>query len=317
MDTLAYRRPAIHQMKIHGCLLIVPSIHHDSRGQIQSLFNEHYNLGNFVEDKISISGHHVLRGFHGDFLTGKLVSCLDGSASLTVADMRKESPTYGKWETTLLSGSNRHEIYIPPGVLNAHLCLAPQCTFWYKLTAGYAGENSQITVRWNDQFLSVNWPVTRPILSPRDANAPDWKDIDFTRCRRKSTVAVSGYFNPLHSGHLNLIAEAKKFGDNLTVIVNNDRQVALKGGKLFMAEDERMALVRQIRGVDDVVLSIDDDNTVSQSIAALKPDIFANGGDVTEGNFREAEVCGRLGIMTMFGVGGAKTQSSSRLLNGV
>ena len=93
------------------------------------------------------------------------------------------------------------------------------------------------------------------------------------------TVAVSGYFDPIHVGHLEMFKFAKALGDKLIVIINNDKQAIMKKGKSFMNEIDRMEIVRAIKGVDDVKLSIDDDLTVNETLRIIQPDIFANGGD--------------------------------------
>jgi cytidyltransferase-like protein len=128
-------------------------------------------------------------------------------------------------------------------------------------------------------------------------------------------VAISGYFNPLHLGHIRYIHSATWLGDKLTVIVNNDNQVLLKSGKLFISENERCEIITALRGVDNVILSIDQDRSVSKTLEMVRPDIFANGGDALPANFLEKEICERLGIQAVFGVGGyTKIQSSSSLL---
>ena len=121
-------------------------------------------------------------------------------------------------------------------------------------------------------------------------------------------VCTSGYMNPLHKGHLQLLKEAKALGDYLIVIVNNDRQVALKGSKVFMDEQERCEIVSAIKYVDEVILSIDEDRTVCKTLELIKPDIFAKGGDSTDENVPEKGIC-----PIVFGVGGGKIQSSSWL----
>ena len=127
-------------------------------------------------------------------------------------------------------------------------------------------------------------------------------------------VCTSGYFNPLHIGHVRLLEEAKKLGDHLTVIVDNDEQVRLKGSKPFMSEQERCKIVMALRCVDSVVLSVDCDKTIRETLKMVNPDIFAKGGDSVLENVPEREVCKRLGIELIFGVGGGKIQSSSSLL---
>lgn len=127
-------------------------------------------------------------------------------------------------------------------------------------------------------------------------------------------VAVSGYFNPFHKGHLSLIKHARTLGDYVIVIVNNDEQVKLKGSKPFMDQEERCTIMRSIKGVDEVVLSVDKDRTVRKTLSIIKPNIFAKGGDSTPDNVPELDVCRKYDIEVVFGIGGGKIQSSSWLL---
>jgi len=127
-------------------------------------------------------------------------------------------------------------------------------------------------------------------------------------------VAASGYFNPLHRGHVEYLEKARSLGDYLVVIVNSDLQRALKGSKEFMDEVERMYIVRSLRCVDEVFLSIDKDGSVCASLEAVNPNIFAKGGDRFSGEIPEANTCNRLGIRMIDGLG-AKVQSSSWLLS--
>jgi D-beta-D-heptose 7-phosphate kinase/D-beta-D-heptose 1-phosphate adenosyltransferase len=127
-------------------------------------------------------------------------------------------------------------------------------------------------------------------------------------------VAVSGYFNPLHVGHLEMIERAKKLGNKLVVIINNDKQVSLKGSVPFMSEKDRMAIVKALRAVDKVMLSIDADKTVIKSLAKLKPTIFANGGDRHSVNdVPEYDVCQKYKIKMVDGLG-KKIRASSVLI---
>jgi rfaE bifunctional protein nucleotidyltransferase chain/domain len=127
-------------------------------------------------------------------------------------------------------------------------------------------------------------------------------------------VAASGYFNPLHKGHVEYLEKAKLLGDKLVVIVNSDHQRTLKGSTEFMNEEERMIIVAALRCVDEVILSIDKDGTVCDTIALIKPDVFAKGGDRFASEIPEAKVCQELGIEMIDGLGN-KIQSSSWLLN--
>ncbi|MFA5109060.1 MAG: adenylyltransferase/cytidyltransferase family protein [Patescibacteria group bacterium] len=127
-------------------------------------------------------------------------------------------------------------------------------------------------------------------------------------------VAVSGYFNPLHVGHLELISRAKKMGDKLVVIVNNDRQVTAKGSVSFMSQADRLKIIKALRDVDEVFLSIDNDQTVCRSLAKIHPDIFANGGDRKSlGDVPEYPVCQKLKIKMVDGLG-KKIRASSKLI---
>lgn len=125
-------------------------------------------------------------------------------------------------------------------------------------------------------------------------------------------VAISGYFDPIHIGHLEYIKMARELGDYLIVIVNNDKQAVLKKGKSFMCEDDRLMIVSQIKGVDEAVMSIDEDKTVCKTLDLLKPDIFANGGDRSNGEIPEYQICKENGTEVLDGLGD-KIRSSSDL----
>jgi len=131
---------------------------------------------------------------------------------------------------------------------------------------------------------------------------------------KNKRILISGYFDPFHIGHLDLIKRARKFGNYLIVIVDNDKQARLKKGKAFMPENERVAIMKSIKGVDKVILSIDKDKTSCKTIEMMKPkpDILVNGGDRIDGTIPEQETCERLGIKMINNVG-KKLQSSSAL----
>ena len=141
------------------------------------------------------------------------------------------------------------------------------------------------------------------------------KDNNPSKKDKEVIVVASGYFNPLHIGHIRYLKEAKKLGTKLIVIINTDEQAKLKGSFRFMKEKERAEIVSSLKFVDDVILSIDKDKTVCKTLELIKPDIFAKGGDRTLDNIPEKEICEKLGIKMVFGVGGAKVQSSSWLIN--
>jgi glycerol-3-phosphate cytidylyltransferase/D-beta-D-heptose 7-phosphate kinase/D-beta-D-heptose 1-phosphate adenosyltransferase len=138
---------------------------------------------------------------------------------------------------------------------------------------------------------------------------------------KKTVVIVSGHFNPVHAGHVNHLYEAKKLGDELIVIINNDKQQLLKKGKIIMGEIERYTVVGAIKYVDKVVFAVDEDPSCCLTIEKLGEEykdcnlIFANGGDrKTEHDIPERDICLKYGIKMLFGVGGyIKTYSSTEI----
>ena len=130
--------------------------------------------------------------------------------------------------------------------------------------------------------------------------------------KKLTTVAVSGYFDPIHVGHLEYLQLAKKLGDNLIVIINNNLQAELKKGSTFMDEKDRMEIVAALRCVDEVFLSIDTDKSVCKSLEHIKPDIFANGGDRSLYEIPETAVMKKYNIKMVDGLG-SKICSSSDL----
>ena len=125
-------------------------------------------------------------------------------------------------------------------------------------------------------------------------------------------IAISGFFDPIHVGHIEYINNAKKLGDWLVVIVNNNNQCALKKGKYFMDENDRVLIVKNIKAVDEVFLSIDEDKTVCKSLKKVNPDVFANGGDRKNYEIPESKVCKENNIQIIDGLGD-KIRSSSDL----
>ncbi len=134
------------------------------------------------------------------------------------------------------------------------------------------------------------------------------------KIKKPVKVAVSGYFNPLHIGHLEMISQAKKLGNYLIAIVNNDAQVKLKGSVPFMSEKDRLKIIAALRDVDEVFLSVDKDASVCKSLTKVCPDIFANGGDRKNLNdVPEYGVCQKLDITMVDGLG-KKIRASSLLI---
>ena len=141
---------------------------------------------------------------------------------------------------------------------------------------------------------------------PKGFRAPGWG------VKQHSADAISGYFDPIHVGHLEYIELSKRMGDYLVVIVNNNHQCVLKKGKPFMDENDRVTIVSSIKYVDEVFLSIDKDKTVCKSLEKIKPDIFANGGDRKNYEVPESVVCNKYNIEIIDGLG-EKIRSSSDL----
>ena len=138
--------------------------------------------------------------------------------------------------------------------------------------------------------------------------------------KKQKGIIVSGYFNPLHKGHLEYFNKSKNLGDKLFVIVNNDNQRILKGSEKFMLEDERVMIIESLSLIDYTFLSIDQDLTVCKTIKLIFDEFssvynfsFANGGDQTNERIPEYSICKKLGIELIDGMG-EKIQSSSWIL---
>lgn len=162
----------VEKTDIEGVLLIKPSIFEDHRGSFVETYNlkEYMRNGikiNFVRDDISTSTKGVLRGIHYDNVTWKLIQCLYGRIYFVVVDLRKESKTYKKWLSFILSDSNRHQVLVPPRCGNGHLVMSESCIFSYKQSEYYQPEKEKI-LRWNDPEINIYWPIKNPILSQKD-----------------------------------------------------------------------------------------------------------------------------------------------------
>jgi dTDP-4-dehydrorhamnose 3,5-epimerase len=164
--------------RLEGVLLVKPpTIFEDFRGSYIEIYNEQlYHAAGinqeFIQDDISTSGRHVLRGLHGDGETWKLVSCLHGEFFLAVVNYIAGSPQYLQWDGFTLSDRNRLQVLIPPRFGNGHVVLSATAIFHYKQTS-YYNRAGQFTLAWNDPRLGIRWPVAEPILSERDKTA-EW-----------------------------------------------------------------------------------------------------------------------------------------------
>jgi len=163
----------VSKTSLDGVLLITPpTIFKDFRGGYIETYNKnlYHDAGivvDFVQDDISISSRHVLRGIHGDAETWKLVSCLQGKFYLVTVNWDEASQQFGKWETFELSEENHLQVLIPPKFGNGHLVLSDQAIFHYKQST-YYNRVGQFTLMWDDPRLNIPWPVKNPILSKRD-----------------------------------------------------------------------------------------------------------------------------------------------------
>lgn len=162
---------------IAGALLIAPDVFADERGFFKESFSaQRYRAIGlteaFVQDNVSVSKKHVLRGLHGDARMSKLVQVLRGEAFDVIVDVRKNSPTYGLWEGFSLTEDNHAQLYIPAGCLHGFMAMTNDVILSYKQSATY-DPTHEFSVRWNDPTLGVVWPlVGEPKLSAKDAAAP-------------------------------------------------------------------------------------------------------------------------------------------------
>ncbi len=175
----------IIKTEIPDLLIIKPQVFEDERGY----FFESYNRDKFkaagipvefVQDNESKSQKNVLRGLHFQkppFAQGKLVRVMKGAVLDVAVDLRRGSPTYGKWESIVLSESNKFMYWIPAGMAHGFLTLEDNTVFFYKCTNMYSKE-SEGAVRWSDPDLRINWNIVEPILSGKDMIAPLFKDFD-------------------------------------------------------------------------------------------------------------------------------------------
>ena len=154
--------------------LITPDPFHDYRGEMWTFWekdNEVLPIGHeWKISKFTRSRKNVLRGLHGDNQTWKHISCVWGEIYLVVADTRPDSPTYGEWDSFVISDRNHLSVLVPAGYLNGHYCLSGECVFHYTQSYpnDYVDWQDQTTAKWNDELLNIEWPTKNPILNWRD-----------------------------------------------------------------------------------------------------------------------------------------------------
>jgi dTDP-4-dehydrorhamnose 3,5-epimerase len=164
-------------------LLLEPRVLRDARGSFQELYHadRYAGLGlrtPFVQDNVSRSARGVLRGLHLQHPhgQGKLVTVLEGAVFDVAVDVRRGSPTFGRWTGYTLTADGAHQLWIPPGFAHGFLVLEERSLVWYKCTAVYSAAD-ELTVRWDDADVGVRWPDAAPILSAKDAAAPGLAEL--------------------------------------------------------------------------------------------------------------------------------------------
>lgn len=166
-----------------GCLVIEPAVFGDSRG----FFFETWNAerfaevglpSQFVQSNVSSSAKGVLRGLHYQWPRpqGKLVSVLEGEVYDVAVDIRRGSPTFGRWASVILSAENKKQFWIPEGFAHGFAVLSERALFNYLCTDVYVKE-ADAGIRWNDADIAIDWPVSAPALSAKDESAPFLKDV--------------------------------------------------------------------------------------------------------------------------------------------
>lgn len=169
---------------IPGVLLLEPSVMSDWRGCFTETYHEqrYRDAGiteHFVQDNCSRSVQNTVRGLHFQepHAQGKLVMALEGTVYDVVVDVRKGSPTFGKWYGIELSGQSLHQMYIPPGCAHGFCVTSERATFLYKCTAYYSPRDER-GVLWNDPALGIPWPISEPLLSQKDQAYRTLKEMD-------------------------------------------------------------------------------------------------------------------------------------------
>jgi dTDP-4-dehydrorhamnose 3,5-epimerase len=177
----------VTETELPGVLVIEPKVFGDARG----FFMETYNAqryakagipARFVQDNLSSSRRGVLRGLHFQNPHGqeKLVQVLEGEVFDVAVDIRLGSPTFGRWVGTRLSGTNRHQFYVPAGFAHGFCTLSDRALFAYKCSDLYHPE-AEGSILWSDSDIGIQWPVDQPVLSAKDAAASRLREVDTTR----------------------------------------------------------------------------------------------------------------------------------------
>lgn len=187
----------ITRLELPEVLVIDPDVRRDDRGSFAETFRaDRYAaagiVGDYVQDNVSCSRYGVLRGLHFQqpHAQGKLVHVLRGEIFDVAVDVRLGSATFGRWVSSVLSDDNHRQMFVPRGFAHGFVVTSPDAVVSYKCSAYYAPGCEQ-HIRWDDPRIGIRWPVTDPILSPRDAAAPLLADLDRNRLPRIVEVSVA------------------------------------------------------------------------------------------------------------------------------
>lgn len=173
----------VTRCEIAGLLIIEPKVFGDARGFFLETWHEQRYRGagldqHFVQDNLSLSGRGTLRGLHfqNPAAQGKLVWVLEGEVFDVAVDLRRSSPTFGRWHGLRLSAENHFQFFVPPGFAHGFAVLSERALFAYKCTALYSPKD-EMTLRWDDPDVAVQWPVTEPVLSEKDKKGVRLRDM--------------------------------------------------------------------------------------------------------------------------------------------
>ena len=174
---------AVETTELEGVLIITPAVHGDERGFfLESYRRDAYEAAGmpleFVQDNHSYSMRGTLRGLHAQYRKpqGKLIRVLAGEVFDVVADARPESPTHGRHVSIELSGEDFRQLYVPPGLLHGFVVVSETAQVEYKCTDFYQPAD-ELSVLWNDPDIGIDWPVSDPVLSDKDRDAPRLRDV--------------------------------------------------------------------------------------------------------------------------------------------
>jgi dTDP-4-dehydrorhamnose 3,5-epimerase len=173
----------IFHVDIPGLIILTPRVFADDRGHFYELWNqERYRQAGitlpFVQDNFSRSKRATLRGMHiqNPLPQGKLAMVLEGEIFDVAVDLRRSSPTFGRWHGEVLSAQNKRQMYVPPGFAHGFVTLSETALFLYKCTEYYSPQH-ELILQWDDPEVGIQWPIQLPLLSPKDQNGRRLRDL--------------------------------------------------------------------------------------------------------------------------------------------